>query len=257
LGDPGVGSQKFKAHSSGVAGGFDWRASSSLTLGLAFSAADTGFHIANDLGEGRGDAFQVGVYGNKQFTSRIYGAFAAALGTSSMTTTRTLTVSGTDRLVGKADPLIASLRYETGMKLGWITPYAAVSDTLVSLPAYTETATSGSSDFALHYEASNANTAALELGIRQSVVRPLGRNWTVTVTDRVGWSHVLAQPWSATATFDALPDSDFTVHGAKSGRDGARISLGVEVQNRKGLGFNLHFEGQGTDRSQSYFGIGG
>jgi len=197
------------------------------------------------------------VYGNKQFTGRLYGVFAGVVGVGSMTTARTLTVSGTDRLVGKADPLVAELRYETGYKLGSITPYAAVSDTLISLPAYTETAVSGSSSFALHYDASNANAALVELGIRQSAVRPFGRNWTVTVTDQFAWSHILAQPWSAAANFDALPDSDFTVYGAKAGRDSAKVSLGLEFQNRKGLGFNVHFEGQGTKRSQSYFGIGG
>lgn len=257
LGDTVVGSQKFKAHASGVSGGYDWQVSSSLTLGVAFSATDTSFHITQDLGEGRGDAFQAGVYGNKQFTSGLYGDFAGVVGVGNVTTTRKLTISGTDQLAGKADPLMAAFRYETGMKLGWITPYAAISDTLISLPGYTETAASGSSSFALQYEANNANAAELELGIRQSTVRPFGRNWTIRISDQLAWSHVLAQPWSATAAFAGLPDSDFTVYGAKSGRDGAKISLGLEAQNRKGLGFNVHFEGQGTNRSQSYFGMGG
>ncbi|HWU56324.1 MAG TPA: autotransporter-associated beta strand repeat-containing protein [Rhizomicrobium sp.] len=257
LGDATAGSQKFKAHASGVTGGYDWHITPKMTLGLALSAASSSFHIANGLGDGNGDAFQVGVYGNVQFAPRLYGEFAGAVGVGNMTTARTLTVSGTDRLMGKADPLVLALRYETGVQLGWITPYAALSDTLVSMPSYTETAAIGTSNFALQYAANDANAALLELGVRQSAVRPLGKNWTVTVSDQLAWSHILAQPWSATAAFAALPNSDFTVYGAKAGRDGAKVSLGLELQNRNGLGFNVHFEGQGTDRSQSYFGFGG
>ncbi len=257
LGDTTVGSQKFKARASGVAGGFDWQMTPTFILGVAFSAANTGFHIANDLGEGNGDAFQLGVYGNKQFTSRLYGSFAGVVGTDDITTNRILTVSGTDQLMGKTDPLEVALRYETGLKLGWITPYAAASDTLMLLPAYTESAASGTSNFALHYDSNDANAALLEVGVRQSTVRPFGRNWTVIVSDRLAWSHILAQPWSATSAFDAAPDSDFTTYGARSGRDGFKASLGLELQNRDGLGFNLNFEGQGTNRSQSYFGVGG
>jgi autotransporter-associated beta strand protein len=257
MGDAAVGSQKFKAHARGVAGGVDWQLSPSFTLGVALSAANSSFRLANDLGEGHADAIQASVYGNKQFSRIVYGAFSGLLGMDAVTTSRTLSVSGTDQLMSKVDPLVVALRYETGLKLGWIVPYVAGADTMIASPAYSETATSGASNFALKYDARTSNSASLELGVRQSATSPFGKNWMLTASDRLAWSHMLAQPWSATAAFASLPGSDFTVYGAKAGRDGVLVSLGLGLQNRKGFGFNLHFEGQGTNRSQSYAGIGG
>jgi autotransporter-associated beta strand protein len=256
-GDAALGSQKFKAHASGLAGGMDFHPSSRFSWGLALTAASTNFHLANGLGDGKADGFLAGVYGKMGLTSRLYGSFAATLGVEDMTTNRTLTVSGTDRLTGKLNPLTMGVRYESGFKLGWLNPYAAVSDMAVMLPSYSETAISGASSFALRYDGRTDNSAALELGARQSGEQRLGKNWTVSFTDRLAWSHIVAQPWSVQTAFAALPDSSFTVYGAKQGRDQLLVSLGLGLRNRSGLGFDAHFEGAGSDRSQSYTGIAG
>jgi fibronectin-binding autotransporter adhesin len=257
MGDASAGSQKFKAHASGLAGGMDFHPTPGFAWGVALTTASTNFHLATGLGDGKADGFLAGIYGKMGFTSRLYGSFGAILGIEDMTTSRALTVSGTDRLAGKLNPLTMGLRYESGLRLGWLDPYAAVSDMAVMLPSYGETAVSGASSFALRYDGRTDNSAALELGARQSAERQLGKNWTVSFTDRLAWSHVLSQPWSAEAAFATLPDSGFTVYGAKEGRDQLLVSLGLGLRNRGGLGFDAHFEGAGSDRSQSYTGVAG
>jgi fibronectin-binding autotransporter adhesin len=256
-GDTVIGSKKFRARVRGVAGGVDWQVSPGFTLGVALSIANSGFHVANDLGDGHADAIQAAVYGSKQFSRIVYGTFSGIVGVDKITTDRTVSISGTDLLIGKVDPIVGALRYETGLKLGWLTPYMAAADTLLVLPAYAETATSGASSFALNYEGHSTNTATLEMGVRQSISRQLDKSWTLIASDRLAWSHVLTQPTNVTAGFVSLPNSDFTVYGANPGRDGLLVSLGLALQNRQGLGFNIHFEGQGTNRSQTYSGIGG
>ena len=256
-GDDTIGTQKFKSHGAGVIAGLDWQPSKRLTLGAAVSFGSNDFHLANDLGTGKTNAFQAGVYGMMLFSPRAYGAFAGLLAVDDVTTHRTLTVSGTDRLDGKVSPLMVGGRYETGLKLGWLVPYAAVEDMLVHLPGYAETASSGASSYALRYGSNNANSAALELGARQSADIPLDRIWTLSVSDRLGWSHALSTPWSTTASFVALPASGFTVFGARPGRDSALVSLGAQLKSRSGLAFDAHFESSVSRNAQSYTGIAG
>jgi autotransporter-associated beta strand protein len=256
MGDATQGSHNFKSHTDGVAVGMDWR-SPHLTLGVALSAANDGFHVADNPGTGRGDAYQAAVYGQMRFTPVLYASFAGALGFDDLTTNRALTVSGTDQLMGKVKPFTAALRYETGLTLGQVNPYAAIDDTLVSLPSYAESAVSGNSTFALDHGAQHANTAMAELGVRQNNQMPFDRSWTVTVSDRLAWSHLLSQPWNAPAEFTALPDSDFTVYGAKEGRDGALVSLGGDLRNRNGLLLHVGVEARASSTSQSYTGIAG
>jgi fibronectin-binding autotransporter adhesin len=256
-GDTTIGSQKFKSHGAGVIAGLDWQPSKRLTLGAAVSFGSNDFHLASDMGTGKTDAFQAGVYGLMQFGPRAYGSFAGVLALDDVTTHRTLTVSGTDRLDSKVSPLMVGGRYETGLKLGWLAPYAAVEDTLVHLPAYAETASSGASSYALRYGANNANSAAVELGARQDADIPLDRIWTLSVSDRLGWSHALSTPWSTTASFVALPASGFTVFGARPARDSALISLGAQLKSRSGLAFDAHLESSVSRNAQSYTGIAG
>ncbi len=218
-GDAAIGSQKFKSRIAGLALGADWQVSPRFTWGAALSFASNDFHLANDMGTGKTDAYQAGVYGLMRFSPRTYGSFAGILALDDVTTHRTLSVSGTDRLDGKVSPLMVGGRYETGIRLGWLAPYLAVEDLLTHRPAYGETASAGASSYALRFGADNANSAAAELGARQSVDVPLDGIWTLGLSDRLAWSHALSTAWNTGANFAALPDSGFTVYGARAARD--------------------------------------
>jgi autotransporter-associated beta strand protein len=256
-GDTDAGSHKFKDHVSGFAGGADWMVSPNFRLGVAMSAGSSNFHLANDLGLGSIDGYQAGAYGLLRFGSVLYGAFSGALALDDITTNRILTVAGSDQLTAKATAFMMGGRFETGLKLGFVRPYLAFRDQLLSVPAYNETASSGSSTFALSYTARNTNTADVELGIRQATDVPLGRFWTVRFSDQLGWAHDLSGTMSANPQFVSLASSGFTVDGVRVGKDTAVISLGALFRNRKGLGFDLHFNGQSSAASQSYTGVVG
>jgi autotransporter-associated beta strand protein len=256
-GNPETGSQKLSSRVTGFAAGADWPVSQRLTLGAAASFASNDFHLGGGMGTGRVDAFQAGVYGVMHFSPRLYGSFAGLLALDDVTTSRSLTVSGSDTLAGKLSPLVLGGRYETGIRLGSITPYFALEDFLIHTPSYGETAASGASTFALQYDSHTSNSANLELGVRQNGHVALDRFWTLTLSDRLAWSHAGSAPDSATAQFVALPDSDFTTYGAKPGSDAALVSFGANLRNRKGLGLSLHFESAVSAHSQSYTGLAG
>jgi fibronectin-binding autotransporter adhesin len=252
-----VGTHKFKSHIAGFAAGADWNISPNFTVGGAVSAGHTNFHVAGNLGQGGADAFQVAGYGLAQFGPHVYGSFAAALALDNITTNRVLTISGTDNLAGKLNAVVFGGRYETGVKLGWLTPYLALQDELFDIPGYGETAASGASTFALNYQSRTTNTADLEIGARQSIDIALGRIWTLELTDRLAWAHDTAGRPEARAAFAALPASDFTAYGATPAKDSALISLGAQFKNRHGFSLDVHLDSATAANSQTYTGIAG
>jgi fibronectin-binding autotransporter adhesin len=252
-----IGSHKLKSHIAGFAAGADWNISPAFTVGGAVSTGHTNFHVGSDLGQGSADAYQAAGYGLMQFSPKIYGSFAAALALDELTTNRVLTISGPDNLTGKVNALVLGGRYETGIKLGWLAPYLALQDQLFDVPGYRETASSGASTFALNYGARATNSAGLEMGARQSADIALGRSWTLNLSDRLAWAHDLSGRSEAQAAFVALPASDFTTYGATPAKDSALISLGAQLNNKRGFGLDVHLDSSVAANAQTYTGIAG
>jgi autotransporter-associated beta strand protein len=250
-----LGSHKFKSHITGFVAGLETAISPSFTVGGAVSAVQSSFHAGDSLGEGSSDTIQVAGYAYKQFSRKTYGSFAAVVALGDVKTDRILTVSGTDALKAKVSTLAFSGRYETGIKLGWITPYLAVQDTVFNVPGYGETAAAGASTFALNYQSQTTNTADLELGVRQSADIPLGRFWTLKLTDRLGLDHDFSGRPASRESFVALSASTFTAYGAATSRDAALISFGARLTNLQGLTFGARIDSQVGAKSQTYTGI--
>jgi len=255
-GDITDGSQKLSSSTIGLVAGVDWPVSPNLLVGGALTFGSAHFRAANALGDGKTDTYALGLYGLMQFSPRIYGAFFGTLGEDSISTSRTVTAQGTDVLAASLTDQFYGARYETGIDLKWIVPYIAVEDRLVALPAYAETASSGTSDFALDYASRNSNTPGAELGLRNTFGGALGRNWSLRISDRLAWMHDFDGSYSALASYDALPGSQFTVYGAQPGKDFALISLDAEARHRSGVIFGLGLESSVSHLSQSYYGIG-
>ena len=250
------GSQKLSATTIGLVAGLDWPVSPNLLVGGALTFGSSHFRAANAAGDGKTNTYALGLYGLMQYTPRIYGAFFGTLGEDSISTSRTVTAEGTDVLAASLTDQFYGARYETGIDLHWIAPYLAVEDRLVALPAYAETASSGASDFALDYGSHNSNTPGVELGLRNSFGGALGRNWSLRLSDRLAWMHDFDGSYTALASYDALPGSQFTVFGAQPGKDFVLISLDAEARNRSGVTVGLGLESSVSHQSQSYFGIG-
>jgi len=249
-GDGGsLDTHRLRANMTGFVAGGEWTYSPSLLIGLAASVGSSNFHLADSAGDGKVSAVQFGVYGLMQFSRHFYGSFAGALALDNVTTNRVLTVSGTDNLTAKFDGRVIGGRYETGAELGWITPYAALQDALYDMQSNKETATSGSSDFALSYSGHTTNTANFEIGVRQHGGVALD-DWTLTLSDRVAWQHDLSATPSVDAAFTALPGSAFTSYGVRSGKNALLFSLGAGLDNSAGFGFDLHFYSAVSSKSQ-------
>ena len=123
-------------------------------------------------GSGRSDLFQAGAF-VRHNVGAAYITGALAYGWQDVTTDRTVTVAGIDRLRAQFNANAWSGRVEGGYRLStpWmggigITPYAAAQLTTFDLPAYAESVVSGADTFALTYGAKNVTATRSELGLR-------------------------------------------------------------------------------------------
>ncbi|HEY1877911.1 MAG TPA: autotransporter domain-containing protein, partial [Rhizomicrobium sp.] len=184
-----------------------------------------------------------------------YGSFMGAVGEDSITTARNVTATENDTLSASLTSQIYDLRYETGINLGWITPYLGIEDRLLDAPAYTETGPSGANSFALSYASRSVNVPDVELGFRNAADLPVSRNWVLHLTDKFAFEHAANSSFNVGAAYAVLPGSGFTTFGAQPGKNLGRVSLGAEFRSRYGLNAGLTFDEAVSSRSQTYNGV--
>ncbi|MBS0534496.1 MAG: autotransporter domain-containing protein [Proteobacteria bacterium] len=243
----------------GTVVGADYRLTPDTRVGFALGGAGYNFSLSDGLGSGRADLFQMGLYGRHNFGAA-YVASSLAYGWQDVTTDRTITVSGTDKLTANFKANTLAGRTETGWRfvpspmsgIG-VTPYAALQVTSFRLPGYGETATSGSNAFALSYSAQTTTNLRSELGTRLDKAL-LVRGGLLTLRGRLAWAHDSNTDRPVTAAFQALPGSSFTVNGAQPAADAALVSAGARMDWLNGISLAGSFEGEFSSTTRSYAG---
>ncbi|WP_050886999.1 autotransporter outer membrane beta-barrel domain-containing protein [Bradyrhizobium sp. ORS 285] len=134
----------------GTAVGADYLLTPTTVVGLALAGGGTGFSV-DALGAGRSDLLQAGAYVQHVQGPAYLGA-ALAYGWQDVTTDRTLSISGIDRLKASFKANAYSGRVEAGYRLPVpslrdfsVTPYAAGEATHLDLPRYAEQSLVGAS----------------------------------------------------------------------------------------------------------------
>jgi len=257
-GNAATGSHDTTSRIYGAAAGADYRLSPDTVLGFALGGAGFNFGLTDGLGSGRADLFQAGLYG-RHFIGNAYIAGALAYGWQDVTTDRTVTVAGTDKLEAEFHPQTIAARMEGGYRFAtpWlgVTPYGALQVTSFHLPAYAESATSGSNQFALSYASQTTTDWRTELGTR------LDKSFLVadglfTLRGRLAWAHDSNTDRPVSAAFQTLPGASFTVNGAEPAADGVLVSAGAQMHWGNGFSLAGSFEGEFSGTTQSYAGKG-
>ena len=167
-GNGALGSNDATARAFGFAVGADYRLSRDTLAGFALAGGGTNFSVSG-FGSGRSDLFQAGAF-IRHNIGNAYVTAAAAYGWQDVTTERTVTVAGFERLRAQFNANAYSGRIEGGYRYltPWmgITPYAAGQFTTYSLPAYAEQVLAGAGTFALNYAAKDVTASRTELGVR-------------------------------------------------------------------------------------------
>ena len=253
-----VGSNNTSSSLYGTAVGADYRLSPNTLAGFALAGGGTNFSVANDLGGGRSDLFQAGAF-IRHNVGPAYISAALAYGWQDITTDRTVTVAGVDRLRAQFNANAWSGRLEGGYRFvaqGFgITPYAAGQFTTFDLPAYAEQAIVGSNVFALAYTSKSVTDTRSELGLRTDKSFAL-QNAILTLRGRAAWAHDFNPNRVAGATFQTLPGASFFVNGAAMASDAALVTGSAEVKWINGWSAAATFEGEFSNVTRSYAGKG-
>jgi T5SS/PEP-CTERM-associated repeat protein len=257
-GDAAAGSHATSTRVYGTAVGADYRATPDTRFGFAAGGAGTNFSVDSALGGGRADVFQLGAYARHNMGAA-YLAGALAYAWQDITTDRTVTVSGTDKLRANFKANALSARLEGGWRYGMlpvaVTPYAALQSTAFYLPSYAETATSGSNQFALSYGSKTVTATRSELGARFDKTMPVN-DALLTLRGRAAWAHDWNTDRSAIATFQSLPGATFTVNGAQPSANAALLSAGADVAWGNGWTIAATFDGEFSSTTRGYAGKG-
>ncbi|MBX9829103.1 MAG: autotransporter domain-containing protein [Xanthobacteraceae bacterium] len=259
-GDANVGSARTSVNAAGFAAGADYRPSRDSLAGVAFAGGGSSWHLDGGLGGGRTDFFQAGVYGSQRFGAA-YLSGALAYASHWVTTDRTVTVSGTDKLAADFVAQTFGARVEGGYRLpagalGAVTPYGAVQVQTYWAPSYSERAVSGANTFALDYGSQTATKTRSELGAFADKTIVTGPAGTLILRGRVAWVHDFNPDAAISAVFQTLPGSNFTVNGAAPAADGALVSAGSEWRLAGGWSVAARFDGEFSRTTALYAGTG-
>jgi uncharacterized protein with beta-barrel porin domain len=256
-GNAALGSNDATARAFGFAVGADYRLSPDTLAGFALAGGGTNFSVSG-FGFGRSDLFQAGAF-IRHNIGNAYVTAAAAYGWQDVTTERTVTVAGFERLRARFNASAYSGRIEGGTRYStpWmgITPYAAGQFTTYSLPAYAEQVLAGAGTFALNYAAKDVTAARSELGVRADKSFAVS-NGILTLRGRAAWAHDFNTDRNVTALFQTLPGAAFAVNGAAQAHDSALVTAAAEMKWRSGWSSAAVFEGQFSNVTNSYAGKG-
>lgn len=260
-GNAASGSSTTTSHIYGTVVGADYRISPNTLVGFALGGAGYNFALSDSLGSGRADLFQAGFYGRHNF-GPAYISAALAYGWQDVTTDRTVTVSGTDKLTANFKASTFAGRLEGGWRFApipassfGVTPYAAAQVTTFHLPGHGETAIVGSNQFALSYTAQDTTNVRTELGARTDQ-RFLVDNGVLTLRGRLAWAHDTNTSRLVNAAFQTLPGAAFTVSGARPAADSALAGGRAEMKWKNGLSLAGTVEGEFSRSTQTYTGKG-
>jgi len=124
-GDPGIGSNNLTTRAGGFATGLDYHVAPDTVVGFALGGGGTSWSLAAGLGGGRSDVFQAGLYASQQYgAAYLSGALAYASYWAS--TSRTLTVAGTDTLNASFNAQNFGGRLEGGYRLTSWAPFSVI-----------------------------------------------------------------------------------------------------------------------------------
>ncbi|MEY9149939.1 autotransporter domain-containing protein [Bradyrhizobium elkanii] len=258
-GGTAVGSNSTTSRIFGVAVGADYRISPDTIAGLALAGGGTNFTVANALGGGRSDLFQTGAFIRHGF-GPAYLLGALAYGWQDVTTDRTVTIAGIDRLRAQFNANALSGRIEGGYRFitPWslaLTPYAAGQFTTYDLPSCAEQVLSGSSAFAVAYGAKTVTATRSEFGVRSDRSIAL-QDGILSLRGRLAWAHDYNTDRSVAATFQTLPGASFVVNGAAPASDAVLTTASAAMNWTSGWSAALTFEGEFSDVTSSYGGKG-
>jgi len=233
-GDTSLGSQERTSDNRGFAFGLNFSPSVGEDFGMALSWNKADFTLNNGFGHGTSDTLFAALRGRTS-TDLAYLEGAIAYGRSDVTTDRTVAIAGVDRLIGETTADNFAAHAEAGYHMGIFTPFVGLRAQSFTTKAYSETAASGSSSYALRYDKNTTTSLRSELGAdMQWLTENVGDGMT-TFGLRAAWAHEFASNDAGTRSFLTVPGAAFSTSGATQDRDSVILAASAGVAASNGL----------------------
>ncbi len=255
-GDVTAGTHRLSTHAYGGAAGINYHITPDMLIGLALSGVGSDWDLAQGLGRGHSDAFQLGLHG-RTHAGPVYLTAALAFSQDWMSTDR-YAVAG-DHLTANFIAYDFGGRIEGGYRIGTtdqgIAPYAAFQRQRFHAPAHSETdLTAGG--FGLSYASQDVTRTRGELGVRFDALKPVAMGVMLQLNARFAWAHDWTSSSALVATFQSLPGASFAVDGATPPEDSLLVSAGAGLRFANGVSLAAKFDGDFGNGSKSYTGTG-
>ena len=262
-GETWAGTHDRSARAVGFAAGLDYHVTPYTVVGFALAGGRTDYGLSEGLGAGRSTMFQSAVYSLTR-KDNYYISTAVAYAWHGVTTDRFLGSVDNEHLTGKYGADNVGGRLEGGYRFAgpgflgqWgfgITPYGALQGQIFSTPSYRETAAATDATFALAYNAHATDVARTELGAWFDLPVTFSNGTLVELRTRAAWAHDEWSDRNMTARFESLSGTGFTVVGAVPVHDSMLASASAEVRFANRVSLTGTFDGEFTQRSQTYGG---
>lgn len=272
-GNSATGAASTQSQTYGIVTGLDDHIAPATMIGFALGGGATRWQLSQGLGAGHAGIAQASAYGMQHF-GPLYVAGALAYSWEGVSSSRVVTLAGSDTLNGNFGANVVSSRLEVGLHLpsdliiashlppnSAITPYGAVQPQVMFVPAYGEYAAAGSNQFALSYAAQTNSSVRTELGTWFNTdlgfaTLSFARPGALKAYGRVAWAHDFNNEGKTTAVFQQLPGSSFVINAAKPARNAALITGGLEYQLAGGWSVLAKFDGEYSTTTSVYAGTG-
>ena len=184
---------------------------------------------------------------------------------SATATTRSIVGIGpTETATGSFGSNLLSARVEMGSKqaFNWfsVTPFAAVQFAELWQNGFTETnpVPAGAADpLGLTFGSISVSSLPTFVGAQFDTRFAFGNGMALSPYARVSWVHEFKPNRAINASFIALPGAAFTVDGPRAASDAARIDAGAKLAITPNAWLFASFDGEFSNRSQSYAGKAG
>jgi outer membrane autotransporter protein len=220
--------------------------------------------VRDRITSGHLEGAHFGGYGVKTWGA-LYTAGALSFSTFRNTTTRSIVGIGpTETATGDFGSNVLSGRVEVGSKQVFgrfaVTPFAAVQFAQLWQNGFTETnpvPAGAAGPLGLTFGSRNVSSLPTFLGAQFDTRFAFANGWVLSPYARLSWVHEFHPDRAVNPSFIALPGAAFTVDGPRAAGDAMRIDAGTKLAIGPNAWVFASFDGEFSNRSQSYAGKGG
>ncbi|MGA7488588.1 MAG: autotransporter domain-containing protein [Xanthobacteraceae bacterium] len=263
-GEAGIGSADLSYNTGGLAGGLDYQLAPDLLAGMAIGGSSSNFAVRDRITSGHLEGAHFGGYAVKTWGA-LYAAGALSFSTYRNDTTRNIVGIGpAETATGSFGSNLLSGRVEAGAKQVFgsfaVTPFAAVQFAQLWQNGFTEAnpVPAGAADpLGLSFGSLSASSLPTFLGAQLDTRYVFANGRVLSPYGRLSWVHEFHPTRAVNASFLALPGAAFIVDGPRAASDAMRIDTGAKLSIAPNAWLFASFDGEFSDRSQSYAGKGG